>query len=327
MEFVGRESELSVLRQAWHEALRGRPQVVVLVAEARLGKTRVVQEFYRWLNQSEDPENYWPDTLQSDDDSLHVNPVFEGRLPHGLLPPWLWWGLRWVKPDLRNPSEVTPCAAIAAKDYVRPHIEAARSHLEKPQTERQALVGVGKSVLNLATAGWVGTAIELFERGQDLYELLKHDAPDQRSVQARRAEQTDTELGRLFELLLAFTATDHVVLGGVPLILVLDDVHWADADSLQFIQRLIRELDSRGRARPQAAPRLLVVATTWEREWNEASAQPISTTADSHPVSFCEALRALQRQAHNCGITGPEVIECRLSRLETSLEQAVAEEL
>jgi predicted ATPase len=53
---VGRENELSVLRQAWHAAISGRPQVVALVAEARLGKTRIVQEFYRWLNQTEDPE-------------------------------------------------------------------------------------------------------------------------------------------------------------------------------------------------------------------------------------------------------------------------------
>ena len=80
MEFVDQENELSVLRKAWHDALGGQPQVVALTAEARLGKTHVVREFYRWLNQFEDPDNYWPDTLPGDDDSLHVNPIFEGYL-------------------------------------------------------------------------------------------------------------------------------------------------------------------------------------------------------------------------------------------------------
>ncbi|CAN7777057.1 tetratricopeptide repeat protein [Caballeronia sp. LjRoot31] len=327
MEFVGREKELAVLRKAWRAALYGKPQVVVLVAEARLGKTRIVQEFYRWLNQFEDPGNYWPDTLPGDDDSLHVNPVFEGHLPHNLLPPWLWWGLRWVKPALRNPGEVAPCAAISAADHLRPHVEAARRHLEKRETERRALVGVGKTVANLATFGLAGTAIEIFERGADLYELRKYDAGDQRSILARRAAQSETELGHLSEHLLALTSTDKIVPGGMPLILVLDDVHWADPESLQFVQRLMRELASRGRDRPEAPTRLLIIATSWEREWNEATAQPISTLADSRPVSFSDAIRALQHQAHDSGVVGPQLTECRLGRLKTSLEHAVAQEL
>jgi hypothetical protein len=78
---VGRENELSVLLQAWHDALGGQPQVVAFVVQARLGKTRVLQEFYHWLNQFEDPGNYWPDTLPGGDASLHVNPIVEGYLP------------------------------------------------------------------------------------------------------------------------------------------------------------------------------------------------------------------------------------------------------
>ncbi|OUL86115.1 hypothetical protein CA603_22770 [Paraburkholderia hospita] len=46
MELVGREHKLSVLRKTWHDAVGGQSQVAALVAEAHLGKTRVVQEFH-----------------------------------------------------------------------------------------------------------------------------------------------------------------------------------------------------------------------------------------------------------------------------------------
>lgn len=84
MPFIGREVELDALRQAWLRRDEFPFQFVILAGESRIGKTRVVQEFYRWLNSHQDPQNYWPDTLETGQDSLHVNPSFDvtkGRLP------------------------------------------------------------------------------------------------------------------------------------------------------------------------------------------------------------------------------------------------------
>ncbi len=53
--FVSREDELAWLQAAWYEAKAGRPQFRVLLGESGLGKTRLVQEFYRWLSSEEDP--------------------------------------------------------------------------------------------------------------------------------------------------------------------------------------------------------------------------------------------------------------------------------
>ena len=112
-QFVGREEELARLQDAWRKVAPTddsppEPQCVVLLAESGLGKTRLVQEFYRWLSREQDPKSdqhpqgYWPDAIQGDSESLSVNP----SLPEdqsGLAPiPWLWWGLRFPDPKQHN---------------------------------------------------------------------------------------------------------------------------------------------------------------------------------------------------------------------------------
>jgi hypothetical protein len=105
----------------WNNALAGDQQVVVLVAESRFGKTRIVQEFYHWLKQQCDPANYWPDSLPRDNDSLHINPLFSEQPLGETEPPWLWWGIRWSRPGLRNTGQVDQCAVIFGADYLVPH--------------------------------------------------------------------------------------------------------------------------------------------------------------------------------------------------------------
>ena len=107
--FVSREKELAWLQDAWREAKAGRPQFLVLLGESGLGKTRLVQEFYRWLSREADPgtpacpEGYWPDAFATEARSLDVNPEFPaGRAGPTPPIPWLWWGLRWAIPDRRN---------------------------------------------------------------------------------------------------------------------------------------------------------------------------------------------------------------------------------
>lgn len=54
--FLGRKNELELLQDAWLKIQptdaerQPEPQLVILRAEKGLGKTRLVQEFYRWLS-------------------------------------------------------------------------------------------------------------------------------------------------------------------------------------------------------------------------------------------------------------------------------------
>jgi len=104
--FIGRENDIATLQEAWHRAKAGRPQMVVLLGETGLGKTRVVQEFYGWLSETdvEDAQGYWPDTLQIRR-SLELNPPAE-KINLTAQIPWLWWAQVFHPTEGRNQAPI-----------------------------------------------------------------------------------------------------------------------------------------------------------------------------------------------------------------------------
>ena len=48
---IGRESEWHVLRSTWARAAKGRPTMLLVTGEAGIGKSRLVEELYVWVNQ------------------------------------------------------------------------------------------------------------------------------------------------------------------------------------------------------------------------------------------------------------------------------------
>ena len=326
MTFIGREAELDALRKAWQCRDEFPLQFVVLVGESRIGKTRVVQEFYRWLNTHEDPHNYWPDTLATGQDSLHVNPSFDGHEGSAAVLPWLWWGLRWTRPDARNPSESLRCAVLSDADHLRPHLQASQTHAAQRSAAARAAAGVAKTAANLLTAGVAGPLIEFGERVQEWRELRAARDRGAAEIGERIDRRRVDELGSLTALLLSMVSTDQVVEAGVPLILVLDDVHWADPAGLSFLLNLCREMLRRS-APHKPFPRVLVVATVWEREWNIMRDCPLSDHAESAPVSLSEVIRVLQAVAQREALVMPRLEPLQLGRLSVDLHPMVREAL
>ncbi len=326
MDFVGRDAELEVLRQAWLKRDDAPLQFIVLVGESRIGKTRIVQEFYRWLNSHQDPGNYWPDTLETGKDSLHVNPSFDGHAVAEGAIPWLWWGLRWTRPDTRNPDESLRCAFLADSDHLRPHLQAAQRYASERVAGKKAAFGAAKTALNLITGGTAGAFIEFSERVNEWRDLRSARSRGVAAVADRIVEQRVDELDLLSGLLLSMTATSEVAPTGVPLILVLDDAHWADPEGLRFLLNLARELLRRTKA-GNGFPRFLVVATVWEREWNLSENQPLSVMAESAPVSLSECIRLLRGLAQREDLVSPRLQVLRLGRLDGDLHPLVLQSL
>ena len=290
--FLGRELELSTLREAWREASEGSPKLVVLLAETGLGKTRLVQQFYAWLSTTHDQpgaDGYWPDRLELEENSLSVNPGFPDRSSPPPIP-WLWWGLRFTNPGLRNRAEGSDCGLVSSLPKLAPHF--APLQRAKERRGESIDVGVGSmaalaGLLGLATLGPVAAGVvaavgaltalrdnlELLNSARKLVGLRQADAA---SVADEALSQRVDAVDRVASYMEALLEMGSDGRGGVPVVLVLDDAQWIDPDTLAFVTRVFR------RASAEGWP-LLVVATHWERDWLE---QRIDSSASESLAAF-----------------------------------------
>lgn len=172
--FVGRKVELDWLKERWAKALDGEPQLVVLLAETGLGKTRIAQEFYRWLSreldpaQADRPEGYWPDAFGSDRESLDVNPsLVPGTGCNGEIP-WLWWGLRWEDPGKRN----LRCALSTYRSALLPHTQAIEAKRRSRGIKHKAIWQVAETVAS-GTIPWAFVLKDFVELGKDYLDARK----------------------------------------------------------------------------------------------------------------------------------------------------------
>jgi len=202
--FVGREREIEQLKEKLADAFSGLGSVVMVVGDAGIGKTRLLQEFATYAR-LRGAQVLWGAAYEG-----------EARLPYGPF-------------------------AEALRDYV------SRTSVE---TLRQA-VTEGSSVL-------APMAPELKAKLPDL--------PEPPPVAA------EAEAYRLFQEVTEFLKNAST---SAPLVLVLEDLQWADKGSCSLLQHLARRL---------AGSRLLVAISC-----REAELEP------SHPIR--EALPHLRRES------------------------------
>jgi tetratricopeptide (TPR) repeat protein len=182
-EFIGREREIGLLEAGFREAAAGHGRALGIVGEPGIGKTRLVEEFTRRLDSSQDR-------------------VLWGRCPEGGGAP-AYWPWRQALAPLLEPNSPGATAKTIPTD---------------PQLQTVLAVISGQ--------------------------------------RRRGAGDLDSEQIR-FTLLEAVVRLLRTTSDRHPLVLVLDDVHWADEASLKLLGHLIREL--RG-------SRILVLVTYREPE-------------------------------------------------------------
>ena len=255
LPFFGRDAELKLLHDTWRIATDPTirmPQIVTFVAETGVGKSRIIQEFYRQLTVDEvwDPYHYWPDDFQSPSTQLRVNPEFPtDYIPNG-PPRFLWLGMRWHNPDERNVTNSLALPTI--KEQVLNFSQHVMTFQSRWKRALEELIASGKEIASAKelikiVAGnlvpFADVAISLFERSAS-------------TVLGREGPQPSLP-DQLLELFLAwFTRTDS------PIILWLDDAQWMDAEAIGFFTQLMRT------ARTKRWP-LLLIATSWPMEWNQ----------------------------------------------------------
>jgi hypothetical protein len=260
------------------------PEAVVLVGMSGAGKTRLVQEFYRWLA---DPENgfnngYWPPELGRTHKSLDIYPAFPAshaiRSGSGL--PYLWYGIRFDNPD--EPG-TQPHPLLAAQDHIEPHIRYVRFLSEMRRLGWDAVkedvsqIGwlVGQGLLESIPGGG------LISRGKDIAEIATSVLG---KVREAREAKLEAEIGQKAfrdDTLRAYAdglLDELVALAGhrkdtpIPIVFVVDDAQWASAegpDGPRFadVVEFFHALMSRAREERLA---VLVLATHWLTDWKLA---------------------------------------------------------
>ena len=185
--FVGRARELQMLDAGFHDACAGRVEMLALVGDAGIGKTRTVEEFVQRA-------------------ALPRDRVLWGRCPEQPGAPTYW---PWVR---------------AIRAYAEAH---------DPDTLRDVLADDAKTIARMVPT---------------LCDRLPGLEPADADVQDPEARF------RLFDAVASFlqrTAAD------APLVVVIEDVHWADEASLLLLGFVAREARS---------GQLLLIATYRERE-------------------------------------------------------------
>lgn len=264
-QFLGRATEVKQLSDAWSQAKLGNPQWVAIVAETGVGKTRLVQEFYRQLAAAENASRmpavgYWPDELPIDRDKLGLNPdinSFSGGAIQSIAElPWLWWGLRgqW---DIRN-ANGSGCAARDAKANLELHYAAVITKKMKESAARRVGTEAVKVVSNVLGFGAVETFFSLFDPGSAAYEAVRALCTSNEVVlRAEKSKQSKKLEDQLTEVLAAFLDQQ------IPIILVLDDAQWLDVDTVAFVSRLVM-------TQVPKKMKLMIVSTCWASGWHAA---------------------------------------------------------
>ena len=169
MRFVGRESELGLLRAAWRDTADGEYRLAVVVGEAGMGKSRLAAHFAGEVHDG-------------------GGTVLYGR------------------------CDEEPLLAY------QPFVEALRHYLRHGDWRDEATIRA-----------------ELLE--------LSRLVPEARVDPAGEAPPPrDPEGGRIFLFEAVATLLRHAT-GRRPLLLVLDDLHWADRPTLLLLRHLLRQVD------------------------------------------------------------------------------------
>ena len=229
---VGREAELQVLKDAYARLHRERSLAfVTVVAEAGVGKSRLLLEFEQWVQSSGKPFSLFQG---------RADPQTQSR-PFGLLRDVIAWRLQIADDD----------SMAVAKDKIEQGIVPLFIAEEGPELAQSHAHLLGHLIgLDFSDSRYVRGIVE-----------------DPKQIRARGFHAAAQVFRRL-------AAAD-----GMPILLQLDDLHWADDGSLEFLLHL---------ARVDRDVPILVIgltrATLFERESNWSSIDDIHQRIDLSPL-------------------------------------------
>lgn len=239
--FVGkdRQAALGELLAAWRFVLDSRsPLVVSISGEPGMGKTRIVQEFYRAVMREHNASGFWPASIGTDTAGDHsesaIRDLRKAVRPDAFVPPVgsnpdvLWIGT--ALPDVDGfPYD-------SGLDDVIDQLSRVLASMIRVRDRRMAMGKLLFKVLGLWPAE---PLIELTIAGLDLAgsDLAKAFRRDSQGGAVSMHAQLDEKLAAFYRTLIDLW--DVTGLDGPPTILVIEDAHVAQAPTIKLIERIL----------------------------------------------------------------------------------------
>lgn len=257
--FVGEERReiAELLAERYDQVLAdSTPRLTCLVAEGGWGKTRIVQEFYGWLQRDRQPQGeYWPPKFSDpEQDPMRSRKIiYPERViaPADQAMPWLWWGLRCEQTSSGRKMRALLNDGVQLKAHLGALIEVA----ERREDNRDlALSILGETLAFLPGVGQIASiamaaqslAPRAWKKVVDAFKASQNRRSEQEPRTVDLAASSAPEVSTLVELVKQFVSAD------LPLVLAVDDAHAADPDTVEFVRRILT----------LKAP-VLVVCTAW----------------------------------------------------------------
>lgn len=259
--FVGQERVQAVdTLVGWFDAVQRdrRPRLLCATGGPGLGKTRLLQETYSSLARSHQTfPGYWPPSLTGD---RHLGVMAERKIiappasftiPAGAEIPWFWWGISCQRDLSGTPMQSVRLASGQFEVHLRYLSTAASERSEQWQRWSNNLASALDvlGVLNplaaipdLAGAGAKG--------------LRSFGGRRRRAKEIRTDRRIDASAAALSEVDLLAESLALVAADGLPIVIAVDDAHWADQTTLRFLTSLLQHDDTP----------ILVIATAWDHE-------------------------------------------------------------
>ena len=265
--YVKREVDQRLMK-LWEDAKSGKPQFVVLLAETGWGKTRAIQHFYEQLRQEEDLHGYYPETLTDERDSATprrsaVNPNLRQSEATVDQIPYLWWGIRFS-------CDAHAGGISAYRDALAPHLLAVAlkqrmsgmSEEEKRAWRELGAELVSKGVETVVEIAF-GPILLLIKAGARVENIRRYwnqrrqlraaPQPTLANASQQARESLADQITAAFRAILNPTEKRYPT---VPVVIAMDDAHWADPDSLEVIRKIWELAVANGW-------QLLIIATHW----------------------------------------------------------------
>lgn len=283
-KFSSRDFEIAKLQEAFAHvnSQSPQPQLVVLLGDSGIGKTRIAQEFFKWLSYANDPSNYWPADFGRLADYVGVNPEPE-RCDNSEGMEFLWWGIRL-------PDDIAPGALFPHLRFLQPHLEpfydACRRDRRMKAGRKSILTALVDIILSLIPGvGAIGPIKSGVTAAFEITSLIRENIEDHRSMDtAMLANQisrgvVETVMADL-ELLFGSDSAKR----NIPAVFLIDDAHFSSNDhaTVDFLRKLM------DRAWLKKWP-LLIVITHWEQEWNldlQGKADSVASVIRTHTDRF-----------------------------------------